>query len=732
MLPVFSFSSFIRNKNQEMPHSINTGLILGIMVGTTSVSLLLLWYHKIRKPRIAVNLPKLLSWDSLLDSMTSQDELCNGHGPAVVFQGSQRQTLEKLNELLINLEELKEEIRFLREAISKLEGCVRSELGRKVAVHRASPQHRARKRRVATGQSAAARSNSSEEAESEGGCCHGDQQFHLHSIEEQILADRQHHRATSVSHSSAPPGYLAVHPLETHRVSSSERSHSFPKQPNASPHPSFFGRKHSLFSKCRKSHPSLYKQPSRVNFDSQISFNNLNSSTNLYGARNQSVYTAPRLSIISCYHSATLFDIHPTHSKHFAVNEIGVFSRVPDTAKTQKYARFTNPLCNRQPFMNPETRDTSAFGSIDETAYCQNTGVLFSYPIVSSLNSGNNIATNIQEHRQLSKDPTGSLYSDSQRHHPSDSSLSEAFSSVCKCNGWFTPGQSAITLSTFEDGNVADSPGHECSYPPMEIPKTRYVTANTDTEEQGFPVPQALNTHAEKLNLEALLQKADHLRTAESGKVESFELLCDHKEKFKEEIEFIWRLTRAYADMYDLSTNTQEKKHYANIGKTLGEKAVNKAPMNGYCHMWLAILCGYVSEFEGLQNKVNYGHRFKEHLEKAIQLLPEEPHLYYLKGRYCYTVSKLNWIEKKMAITLFGRVPTSTIGEALYNFLKAEELHPGYSKSNYFYLAKCCLDLNKKKDALEFCKLGLSLSSVTKEDKEIQKAIENIITSLKR
>lgn len=30
---------------------------------------------------------------------------------------------------------------------------------------------------------------------------------------------------------------------------------------------------------------------------------------------------------------------------------------------------------------------------------------------------------------------------------------------------------------------------------------------------------------------------------------------------------------------------------------------------------------------------------FQKHLDIAIQLLPEEPVLYYLKGRYCYTVS---------------------------------------------------------------------------------------------
>lgn len=37
--------------------------------------------------------------------------------------------------------------------------------------------------------------------------------------------------------------------------------------------------------------------------------------------------------------------------------------------------------------------------------------------------------------------------------------------------------------------------------------------------------------------------------------------------QFRDEIEFIWRLARAYGDMCELSINTQEKKHYANIGK---------------------------------------------------------------------------------------------------------------------------------------------------------------------
>lgn len=165
---IYIYAFNFRNKTQEMPHSTNKELILGIMVGTTGISLLLLWYHKICKSRTTLNLPKFLSLGNKLDSVTFQDEMYNGQGTAAIFQGRQLQILEKLNELLTNMEELKEEIRVLKETIPKLEEYIQGELGGKITLHKISPQHRARKRRLATVQSSGT-SNSSEEAESEGG-----------------------------------------------------------------------------------------------------------------------------------------------------------------------------------------------------------------------------------------------------------------------------------------------------------------------------------------------------------------------------------------------------------------------------------------------------------------------------------------------------------------------------------------------------------------------------------
>lgn len=69
-----------------------------------------------------------------------------------------------------------------------------------------------------------------------------------------------------------------------------------------------------------------------------------------------------------------------------------------------------------------------------------------------------------------------------------------------------------------------------------------------------------------------------------------------------------------------------------------------------------------------------------------------------------------------MAATLFGKIPSSTVQEALQNFLKAEKLHPGFSTSNYMHLAKCYIDLDRNEDALKFCDLALLLPVVTTEE----------------
>ncbi|KFU94857.1 Regulator of microtubule dynamics protein 2 [Chaetura pelagica] len=400
----------------------NKGLILGIMAGTAGISLMLVWYRRIRKPGAAVPVPAFRDLGNRLNSVGLPHGAADEQGVAMVLHGRQLQILEKLNGLLVSVDELKREVQFLKEAIPKLEEFVRNELQGKGEVQRLSPSHRATKRRKAEAASGAAETTSSEEAESEG-------------------------------------GYLTAH--------------------------------------------------------------------------------------------------------------------------------------------------------------------------------------------------------------------------------------------TDSEGDSEEEKG--CMKSPDAIVKSE--------------------------ELSNLLQQVDNLhKGSEVDKKEGFRLLLEKEDKFENCVDFLWRLARAYGDLFEMTTDDEEKRKYFS------------SPRNFQCNKWehlFAIMCGYMSQFESVQNKIRNGYLFKEHLDKAIELKPQDPFLYYLNGRWCYSVAQLSWIEKKVATALFGAPPTSTVEEALQNFLKAEEMHPGYSKCNYVYLAKCYKDLGQKNNALKYCDSALSILSVTNEDKEAQKDLEALLLTLK-
>ncbi|NXT65034.1 RMD2 protein, partial [Chaetops frenatus] len=240
-----------------------------------------------------------------------------------------------------------------------------------------------------------------------------------------------------------------------------------------------------------------------------------------------------------------------------------------------------------------------------------------------------------------------------------------------------------------------------------------YLTAHTDSEgdseeeKRCMKSPNTVVKSEEDEDLFNFLQQVDNLhKGSEDDKKEGFRLLLEKDDKYENCVDFLWRLARAYGDLFEMTTDAEEKrKYFSNI---------RNLQTNKWEHLF-AIMCGYMSQFESVQNKIRNGYLFKEHLDKAIELKPQDPLLYYLNGRWCYSVAQLSWIEKKVAAALFGTPPTSTVEEALQNFLKAEEMHPGYSKCNYVYLAKCYKDLGQKNNALKYCDSALSILSVTNE-----------------
>ncbi|CAI9601563.1 unnamed protein product [Staurois parvus] len=227
-----------------------------------------------------------------------------------------------------------------------------------------------------------------------------------------------------------------------------------------------------------------------------------------------------------------------------------------------------------------------------------------------------------------------------------------------------------------------------------------------------------------------LLQRADQLHSGDAEqKREGFQLLCNNRLLYGEHQDFLWRLARSYSDMNELTDDLTEKKSFALDGKEEAEHALQKGGQSAECHKWFAILCGQLSEHEGIQKRIQIGYIFKEHIEKAIALQPNDSKCYYLLGRWCYQVSNLGWLERKTASALYETPPSATIDEALQNFLKAEQLFPGFSKAARVYIAKCYMDLGDQSMADHWMKLAVELSDITKEDTESAPLLEELMMS---
>ncbi|NWQ94247.1 RMD3 protein, partial [Burhinus bistriatus] len=224
-----------------------------------------------------------------------------------------------------------------------------------------------------------------------------------------------------------------------------------------------------------------------------------------------------------------------------------------------------------------------------------------------------------------------------------------------------------------------------------------------------------------------LLQQADRLHNGdEQEKREGFQLLLNNKLAYADQKDFLWRLARAHSDMCEITEDTDEKRSYASDGKEEMEIALQKWDQSAECHQWYAVLCGQLSEHESIQKRIQIGYVFKEHIDKAIELKPEDPRSYYLLGRWCYQVSHLGWLEKKTASALFEAPPTATVQDALQNFLRVEELSPGFSKAGRVYIAKCYKDLGNNSAAILWTNLASELPVDTKEDAESERELEEM------
>ncbi|KAF6729880.1 Regulator of microtubule dynamics protein 3 [Oryzias melastigma] len=216
--------------------------------------------------------------------------------------------------------------------------------------------------------------------------------------------------------------------------------------------------------------------------------------------------------------------------------------------------------------------------------------------------------------------------------------------------------------------------------------------------------------------LALLLAQSDILHTGDASlKAEGFRLLLENRVEHGHSREFLWRLARAYVDMCTSAQDKQDRMSYAQKARDEAEAALKRNGLSAECHKWLAVLSSLSSEHESTHTKLKSSFLLKEHLDRALHLQDDDPVCYFLLGRWCYEVASLDWLEKKAAAAVYQNAPTSSLHDALENFLKAEELSPGFSRTVRLYIAMCHKELGNISEATNWAGLALTTTSCCDE-----------------
>ena len=152
---------------------------------------------------------------------------------------------------------------------------------------------------------------------------------------------------------------------------------------------------------------------------------------------------------------------------------------------------------------------------------------------------------------------------------------------------------------------------------------------------------------------------------------------------------------------------------------------VNQNSSEANCAMALAL--GRISLIAGTRERVILAKDVKDYADNAIRLDPNNFRAYHILGRWNYDVSNLNLAEKSFARVFYGKLPSATLEEAIYNFEKSRDLKPGFIL-NYYELARSYHRMGEDKKAIANLRILLNLPNLIYDDTRVKVIARQLMT----
>ena len=154
-------------------------------------------------------------------------------------------------------------------------------------------------------------------------------------------------------------------------------------------------------------------------------------------------------------------------------------------------------------------------------------------------------------------------------------------------------------------------------------------------------------------------------------------------------------------------------------------------PESAISYFMLAATTGNLALFAGGRDKVLLGRQVEAYSKRAIALDSTLAFPYVSLGIYYREVSRLNWLERMIARTFFGRLPSTDTSEILALLHHAEHLRPNFPFL-HFELAKTYAYLDQPKEAIVHLEKMQSLQPETAQDIRNQRDAIEMMAELRR
>lgn len=233
----------------------------------------------------------------------------------------------------------------------------------------------------------------------------------------------------------------------------------------------------------------------------------------------------------------------------------------------------------------------------------------------------------------------------------------------------------------------------------------------------------------EEDNLQKLIEKADAMYSSNN-----ISKLYDFLKKYESslDVEILWRLSRAARDYAtkDKTVEKGKKKQLHYEAFEFAKRALDLDENHYASHKWFAITIGDIGDYEGVKSKISNAFLIRDHLERAIELNPNDATTIFCMGMWCYTFAEMPGWQHRIASFVFATPPSSTYKEAVHYFQKAERADPNFYSTNLLMLGKCFNKLGDMKRALMYLDRTVKYPAITNEDCENRAEAQQLMDEL--